>query len=214
MGILVRTTDDVLFQDIYNSQKWFYSLFALAVITSLIITYKISNSVSLKLEKIIKNLSKPSNEVAHDSNKITTSSGQLSLAINQQAASLQETSATIEEISSIVNKNSDQAKDANLISSKSLKSAQVGTEVVSDLVKAINSISVGTNDIANQIDQTNQEIQVEINKAVMQLDLVTQQNTETTSTFNVTAETLSAQAKDLNVIINDLHYIVSATKNS
>ena len=158
-GVLIRTTEDVLFQEIYNSQKWFYSLFALAVITSLIISYKISNSVSLKLEKIIENLSKSSNEVAYESNKIATSSGQLSLAINQQAASLQETSATIEEISSIVNKNSDQAKDANLISSKSLKSAQVGTEVVSDLVKAINSISVGTNDIANQIDQTNQEIQ-------------------------------------------------------
>jgi methyl-accepting chemotaxis protein len=158
-GVLVRTTEDTIFHDINNSKKWFYILFVLALLVSLYLSYKVSNSVSLKLELIIENLSQSSIEVSSETEKIATASGQLALAVNQQSASLQETSTSIEEISAIVTKNSDHAKEAHVISARCLKTVESGSEVITELIESINTISIGTNNIAVQINLTNQEIQ-------------------------------------------------------
>lgn len=107
--------------------------------------------VSAKLDEASRNVSSASGEIA-------SSSEELSQAATEQASSLEETAASIEEMNSMVQKNAENALRTSELAVNSSNSAEKGKIVVTDMIKAINDISVSNNTIMVQVDESNQKI--------------------------------------------------------
>lgn len=98
-------------------------------------------------------------EVNGEASQIARGGEELSQASIKQASSLQETSASIEEISSMINNNSENCKQATTVSETSMRSTEKGKEVVESMIDAIGEINSSNEGIAQQIDETNKEIE-------------------------------------------------------
>lgn len=106
--------------------------------------------------------------VSSSAGQIATSADELSQAANEQAAALEETSASVEEINSMISTNSENAKDSARISEQSLESVEKGKVIVTQMINAIEEINTSNNGIANQVNESNKDIQ-EIVKVIAEI---------------------------------------------
>lgn len=162
--------DDVAEADrIFTSSRQIMLLVTgLSLLIGLGLSVLILRALGKSINQVILSLSDNSQQVTSAAQQIAASSEELSKAATEQAASLEETASSIEEMNSMVQKNAENARQASEVSRSSSESAQKGREVVTDMTRAIDEISVSNNSIMNQIDESNQQIS-EIVKVIAEI---------------------------------------------
>ena len=114
------------------------------------------NTTIDRLCDMVRNIIQSAQAVNVASGEISDGSINLSSRTEQQASSLEETAASMEELNSTVRQNSENAKNANLLSSEACDVAQNGGRVVGDVVAAMSNIersSQKISDIIGVIDE-------------------------------------------------------------
>lgn len=150
-------------KDADSTEKLGFKLVAGAIAGALLIgfafTYLLSNSLVKTFNTLSESLYSASTEVNSASMQIASASEELSQATTEQAASLEETSASTEEMSSMVEKNSENAKNAAVVSSQSQVSAEKGKQVVEQMIRSMDDINQSNTNIMEQINHSNAEIE-------------------------------------------------------
>jgi len=145
------------------SEKSAFAFIITAVCIALLIafsfTWVLSNSLIKTFNALSESLYAASSEVNEASLQIASASAELSQATTEQAASLEETSASTEQMSSMVAKNSDNAKNAAMVSSQSQVSAEKGKQVVEQMIRSMDDINQSNTNIMDQINHSNAEIE-------------------------------------------------------
>lgn len=111
--------------------------------------------------------------VVRTSQEVERLSAKLSESANQQAASLQETVASLDEISAMVSRNADSAQSSASIAEQSQRCVGTGKENTESMLRSINSISQGNDEIVKQMQASNAEIS-DIVKVIQQIGSKTQ----------------------------------------
>lgn len=163
---LITLMDEILAQETAETDKQIslaksillWSSIICGLLLVVLTLYLIQNLV-MSLTNVSLSLKDSSHEVSFASTKIASSSEQFSQASSEQAASLQETSTSLEEINSMISNNTENAKQARLVSRKSLNSTEKGKEIVDHMITAIGEINASNIGISKQIDATNKEIE-------------------------------------------------------
>ncbi|MBC7465543.1 MAG: hypothetical protein H7256_06080, partial [Bdellovibrio sp.] len=130
-----------------------------ALVIGFLFTFLLSNSLVRTFNALSDSLYAASTEVNAASMQIASASEELSQATTEQAASLEETSASTEEMSSMVDKNSENAKNAAVVSSQSQVSAEKGKQVVEQMIRSMDDINQSNTKIMDQINHSNAEIE-------------------------------------------------------
>ena len=129
----------------------------------LAVGYFFALSISKSLNKISTGLSLGSDTIANFTNEINSASLSLNSSITQQAAALQQTTAAVEETSASVVSNAENAKKSADVSDHSKRSVQNGKIAVDEVIDSITQISLSTEKIKDEIDQSNKEISEIVN---------------------------------------------------
>ena len=125
--------------------------------------YFFAVSISKNLNEISKGLSLGSDTIANFTNEINSASISLNSSITEQAAALQQTTAAVEETSASVVSNADNAKKSADVSDHSKRSVHNGKLAVDEVIDSIAQISLSTEKIKDEIDQSNKEISEIVN---------------------------------------------------
>jgi methyl-accepting chemotaxis protein len=126
--------------------------------SALLVGFFFASFLAKSLTQLSGALAQGAGEVASASTQLSTSSTELSASSTEQAASLQETTASMEEISAMIRKNSDNAESSRTLSSQSMKSAEEGQQVVTEMGQAMKDIDASIGDVLTQVEASNQEI--------------------------------------------------------
>ncbi|MBY0412806.1 MAG: DUF3365 domain-containing protein [Bdellovibrionales bacterium] len=135
-----------------------FSIISGGIVGVILITLMINKPVKI-INDIVQGLNKTSEQVSSAAIQIAAASSELSSASNAQASSLQETSAAIEEINSMIHSNTENAKQSTITSDSSMRNAEKGQKVVTQMIEAIDNINTSNNEIMNQINETNKDIE-------------------------------------------------------
>jgi methyl-accepting chemotaxis protein len=142
--------------ELYNSSRF---LMLLASLGSIFLSITIASTVLLKLNRaittVISDLNSNSEQVNGASQQIASASEGLSQAATEQASSLEETVAAIEELTSIVRVNSENARQASVLSNSTNDVAARGEMEIRNLVASMTEISSDSKkieEIINVID--------------------------------------------------------------
>lgn len=130
----------------------------IGVFGGLAIAYFFATSISKMLNEISKNLSAGSDTIANFTNDISLANSSLNSSITQQAAALQQTTSAVEQTSASVVSNADNAKKSAEVSEFSKNSVHNGKMAVDEVIDSIAQISISTDKIKEEIDQSNREI--------------------------------------------------------
>ena len=109
------------------------------------------NNISEVLHKAISEISTASKYVLEGANRITTNAMELADGSSAQAASLEELHTSVELINKQTQKFSDNATEANTLSSTSTTNAQSGNEAMKQMMSAMMSIKDSSNNISSII---------------------------------------------------------------
>lgn len=132
-----------------------------------------ANKLASSLLKVTGSLRTEAQTVNESSLVVSDISDKLSEATNQQASSLQETVASINEIAAMISRNADSASTSADASERSTVAAQKGKDKVELMLKSIDEISRGNNEIIEQVQVSNKEIS-EIVKVIQEISTKTQ----------------------------------------
>ena len=103
------------------------------------------------LQALVREIREASVQVASASENLSAASDGLSSGTQEQASSLEETAASLEEITGTVKQNADNAKQANQLAKDARDIAQMGGEVVTAAVDAMEEITKASRKIADII---------------------------------------------------------------
>ncbi|MCM2282607.1 MAG: methyl-accepting chemotaxis protein [Bdellovibrionaceae bacterium] len=135
---------------------------------SLATGYVFSRKLSRHLDQVTTRLAAGAQETAQSAADILATDTKLSGHMNAQAATLQEIVTAVDEISATVARNSDNAKQSQMVSQQSHASAIRGQQAVSDVIRAIGDISQSNAEIMSEIEKSNQKIS-EIVKVIAEI---------------------------------------------
>ncbi len=125
---------------------------------SSLIAILFSNSLGKILGELAERLSRGAEEVASASGQVSSASESLSSSASEQAAALQQTASSVEELSATITKNSENALESRATSEKSQGVAARGKDAMDEMAQAISGIQQSTEDMAKQIEASNQQI--------------------------------------------------------
>ena len=140
-------------------------LASLVVMGSLVLSYRMSKSISGPIRHIIGGLTDAAEQVASASRQVSTASQSLAEGASEQAAALEETSATIEEMATMGRRNAENASGANTLMSEtsgvvdeanhtmirltdSMREISAASEETAKIVKTIDEVAFQTNLLA------------------------------------------------------------------
>ena len=130
-------------------------LSAVSLLIGISIGYFFSNTVSSRLTSIANSILKTSEKTSRASLQLNRASVNLSEGSTESAASVQETVASLAQLSSMVTLNSDHAKEANILSQKSLEIVTEGEKKMRSLIEAADNMTKSSKkieEITNVID--------------------------------------------------------------
>lgn len=110
-----------------------------------------ANSTVEKLEEVITRITEAASAVSTGASEIASGNADLSQRTEEQASSLEETASSMEQMTSAVKQTSDNAQQANQMSTAAVKKAESGGEVVRSAVSAMAEINVASKKIADII---------------------------------------------------------------
>lgn len=190
--------------------KTFIIILALsALLLSLALGYLFATKISKTISAVVANLTNAGFSVAESAEKLGDSSEELSQASSESAASLEETVASLEELSSMVKRNTENAKEAAVLSSQSRGSAEKGEKEIQSLISSMNDISKSSKkieEIINVID----DIAFQTNLLALNASVEAARAGEQGRGFAVVAEAVrslaqrsGAAAKDITTLIKE-----------
>ncbi len=132
------------------------------VLAGLALAVLMIRSINQALLTLVNTLTSSSEQLSSASTQVASSSQSLAQASSEQAASLEETAATIEEMSSAIRNNSDNAKEAEGITSEVQVTSEEAKKSMADMLRAMEAIKTSSDETA-QIIKTIDEIAFQTN---------------------------------------------------
>ena len=127
------------------------SISVISIILGTVLAIIITLGITRPIQRIIKDLSSGSEQVAAASTQISSASQSLAEGASEQAAGLEETSSSLEEMASMTRQNADNAQQTNMLAAKTQKSAQSGDQSMQKMTEAISDIQKSSNETAKVI---------------------------------------------------------------
>lgn len=182
---------------------------AAALFVAMLFGYLFATSVSKTIAGVASNLTNAGYSVADSADKLGHSSEELSQASSESAASLEETVASLEELTSMVKRNSENAKEAAVLSEVSKGAAEKGEKEIHNLIHSMTGISKSSRkieEIINVID----DIAFQTNLLALNASVEAARAGEQGKGFAVVAEAVrslaqrsAAAAKDITTLIKE-----------
>lgn len=123
----------------------------IGVVLSLTIGIVLSIAISKPINKIVDDLLKGAEQVAAASEQLSETSQQLAEGSSENAASIEETSSTISETSSMVQQNTENTREAAILSIDTKKSAEKENAEMGDMLNAMEDIKKSSSEISKII---------------------------------------------------------------
>jgi|GEM_PF-1232414 len=124
-----------------NAGVWIVVFTLLAGLSIFVGGFRIANSVSVSVTRVLGGLSEAIESVVSASNQISSSSQQLAEDTSEQAASVEETSSSLEETASVFRKNADRASDADKLMKQTNSVAGQANDSISQLTVSMERIA-------------------------------------------------------------------------
>ncbi|MCH7690139.1 MAG: CHASE3 domain-containing protein [candidate division Zixibacteria bacterium] len=134
-----------------NTNKIIVVSVVVIILMSLGITLLFTRSVVNQIKSSIASLTRSGDQVSTASEQIASSSQTLASGTAEQASSLEETSASLEEMAGMTRQNSDNAKQANTLSSDASSGAEKGMAAMQKMSEAMLGIKKSSDETAKII---------------------------------------------------------------
>ncbi len=128
----------------------------IAIVGGLLASFLITRDINQRLTRSISEIGEGSVQVASASDQVSSSSQKLAEQASEQAASLEETSSALEELTAMTKQNSDNAGQADILStetSKVVNQANTSFGQLTDSMAAVTRASEDTSKIIKTIDE-------------------------------------------------------------
>ena len=125
-----------------------------------------------------------------------------------------------EEVRNLAMRSAEAAKNTSAMIEESVKNSKNGVDIAAEVGKVLDEIVTGigkTSDLVGEIAAASQEQAQgidQVNTAMAQMDKVTQQNAANAEESASASEELSAQAEQMNEVVNELATMVGGTNQS
>ena len=133
-------------------------LFIISLIGATLFTWIFATSLTKSILYTTGELSKGAQQITSDAIEMAKTSSSLAASATEQAAAIQETAASIEEMNSMIGKNAANTNQSREVASAGQKTAELGRQVVDQMIQGISEISQANGDIFSQVEESNQEI--------------------------------------------------------
>lgn len=158
MSEIAKINDDAMNQASVDSDKEYETLrktnlivatvgILLAVVIAIFMIRQILSMITMG----VKDVSEGAEQVASASNQISASSQQLAEGAQEQAASIEEISSNLTETKATVDQNSENAREADLLSKDANDAAQTGYKHIQELSSSMGEINESSRKISNII---------------------------------------------------------------
>ena len=123
----------------------------IAVLLGAVLSVVIISSITKSINQIVKSLRAGSEQVLQASEQLSSASQSLAEGSSEQAAAIEETSSTLDETSSMVQQNTENTKQASLLSNNAKEAAEKGNKEMADMMVAMAEIKESSNQISKII---------------------------------------------------------------
>ena len=138
-------------ETVWYIAKWGFGILFFCVLGAFLFVGKPLKQFLDTIINSVRGLSEASESVLLSGKQLTSSSTALAQGATQQAASLEETAASLEEISSMVKHNTDNAQQAESLSSSVRSVSESGSASMERMSEAMNSIKIAADETAEII---------------------------------------------------------------
>lgn len=122
-----------------------------AVILGIALSIIIISSITKSINRIVSSLKTGAEQVFQASEQLSFASQSLAEGSSEQAAAIEETSSTLDETSSMVQQNTENTKQASVLSNSAKESADKGNKEMEEMMKAMREIKASSSEISKII---------------------------------------------------------------
>ncbi len=123
----------------------------IGIILSLGLGFYLSGTISRSIKNSVSALSESANQIAAASNQLSATSQQLAEGSSEQASAIEETSTTLEETASMVAQNTENTRQAEILSKQTMSAAEHGNHEMRDMMGSMDELKKSSDQIAKII---------------------------------------------------------------